>query len=188
MGRNRQSEVWFQMIKWFLNKLVYSEEELCKRRARDFSLNVWLHLHLLDTYSERDRLFWRVYYGGLWIRDLPFTYLCADLIAGRIDTRICQGGAAKDKTIQWIRANGLKHSWKCIPWFPTRIVCIKSAKPKNYSPASGFVCVTCAFPDFLVFFTSFILPLYSYAFTFLEERVRWALGELQWALGRSPTE
>lgn len=81
------------MIKWFLNGLVYSEEELCKRRARDFCLNVWLQLYLLDMFRERDRLFWRVCYGGHWIRDLPFTSLFADLIARRIDTRMCQGGA-----------------------------------------------------------------------------------------------
>lgn len=33
-------------------------------------------------------------------------------------------------------------------WFPTHILCIKYANTKNYSQASGFVCVTCAFPDF----------------------------------------
>lgn len=75
------------------------------------------------------------------------TWLLGELIEGcaKEEQKI---HAAKDKIIHWIRENGLKHSWKCISWLPTCILSIKSAKPKNYSPVSGFVCVTCTFPDF----------------------------------------
>lgn len=58
------------------------------------------------------------------------TWLLGELIEGcaKEEQKI---HAAKDKIIQWIRENGLKHSWKCISWLPTCILSIKSAKPKN---------------------------------------------------------
>lgn len=145
------------MIKWFLNELVYSEEELWKRRARDFCMKVWLQLHLLDTYSECDRLLRSVLMWALnqrpsfhisscwpdcwenWYKDLPRSS--------------SKGQNYSVNKGEWSAAFMKMH----IMIFYS--LCIKSAKSKNYSPPSVFLCVICTFPDFLFFFHQF----YSYS-------------------------
>lgn len=104
--------------------------------------------YTLDSYSERGRLLWRVYCGGHCIVSCIFvlTWLLSELIQGCVKEKQ-KTYAARSKTIHSTRAYGLKCSWKCMPGFPTRVGCIKTAELKNYCPASGFVCMTWLFPD-----------------------------------------
>lgn len=89
-GRGRFSFGW-SMGLWMGLFLVRKSSG--REKQVIFTWMCGIQLYILDTYSECDRLFWRLYYGGHCIRDLPFTYLCADLIAEWIDTRMYQGGA-----------------------------------------------------------------------------------------------
>lgn len=127
-GQGEEGGVGLQMGLFIVRRSSGREEKVF------FTWMCGLQRYILDACSECDRLFWRVYYGVHCIRDLLFTYLCVNLVAEWIDTRMCQEGAEN------ICSKGQNYSlnkdkwsevleWKCMSWFPTHIGCIKSVEP-----------------------------------------------------------
>lgn len=175
-----------------MNRIVSSEEELLKARASDFYLNAW-HPTVHSTHLQ---WMWHCFEECIMVAIASETFLSHIFVLTWLPSELVQEcvkeeqkiRAAKDKTICWTRANGLKCSWKCTSWFCAHISCIKSVEPKNYSPASGFLCMTWWFHQLPC--TSFILPLplCSCAFTFLGERVHELWGNFnQLWVGPQPT-